>query len=61
MVVSNISIFRQHGNGKSPFLIGDTCFTQMVGGFKDLVYFHLYLGELPILANMFQVGGSTTN
>ena len=26
-----------------------------------MFYFHLYLGKIPILTHIFQMGGSTTN
>ena len=28
---------------------------------SNIFYFHLYLGKIPILTNIFQMGGSTTN
>ena len=28
---------------------------------SDIFYFHPYLGKIPILTNIFQMGGSTTN
>ena len=28
---------------------------------KYIFYFHSYLGKVPILTNIFQMGGSTTN
>ena len=34
--------------------------TELGGGFKYL-FFHPYLGKIPILTNIFQLGGSTTN
>ena len=33
----------------------------LAGGFKYVFYFHSYLGKIPILTNIFQRGGSTTN
>ena len=65
---NNLKISAHLHPGNSPggvifmafFLVQDVCLTEthniLVGGFKDFFNVHPYLGKIPILTNIFQMG-----